>query len=291
MADLEFLDTHIHFWDQREPKLSYSWLLPDAPDRSPLPRDFSAIRAPRYWPQDYIAETRFANVGKVIHVQVALDIADPVEETRWLQRLADDTGLPHGIVAYADLGHPDVERVIQGHLESPNTRGIRDLRYDGYLTDDAWVRGYSLLERYGLVLCDDPLLEVMPDAVALARRFPGITYCVDHAGWPRRRDKEYFREWAVHMGRLAAVPNTIVKISGLGMSEHRWTPASLRPWIRTCIELWGTDRVCFGSNWPVDRLFSSFGDVVDAYREAIDDFTLDEKVAMFSGNAERIFRL
>jgi predicted TIM-barrel fold metal-dependent hydrolase len=82
-----------------------------------------------------------------------------------------------------------------------------------------------------------------------------------------------------------------VKISGLGMGDHRWTVDSLRPWVLECIDAFGVERSFFGTNWPLDRLYSSYGDVVDAYAEIIRDFTADEQRALFAGNANRIFRI
>ena len=83
----------------------------------------------------------------------------------------------------------------------------------------------------------------------------------------------------------------VVKISGLGMGEVRWTTESIRPWVLSCIEAFGVERSFFGTNWPVDRLFSSYPDVLNAYAEIIAGFPPDEREAMFSGNAERIFRI
>jgi predicted TIM-barrel fold metal-dependent hydrolase len=290
MADIPFVDTHVHFHDLSDPSLHYSWLLPEAPPHPEL-GNYDAIKSRRYWADDFVGETRFANVEKVVHVQAALGIEDPVEETRWLQEFAERTGVPHGIVAYANLGDPDVGSVLEGHAQYANLRGIRDLRYDDYLTDEAWERGYAQLERHGVVCCDDPVVDQMDNAAALAGRHPGIVYCVDHAGFPRRRDREYFEEWRRGMRGLAAVDNTVVKISGLGMCDHRWTVESIRPWVLECINAWGVERSFFGTNWPVDRLYSSYTDVIDAYREIIDDFAPYEREALFSRNAERIFRV
>jgi predicted TIM-barrel fold metal-dependent hydrolase len=285
-----FTDTHVHFHDLASANLRYSWLEPEAPPDDDL-GDYGAIKARRYWADDFLGETRFAGVGKVVHVQAATGTDDPVEETRWLQAFADRLGVPHGIVAYCDLAAPDAAETLRRHAEHPGLRGVRDLRYDGYLTDPAWQAGYALLEEHGLVACDDPLLEQMPLARDLALEFPGITLCVDHAGFPRRRDDAYFREWREAMGALASAPNTVVKISGLGMCDHRWTVGSLRPWVLACIELWGVERSFFGTNWPVDRLYSSYGDVVDAYWALLGDFTPAEREALFHGNADRVFGL
>ncbi len=82
-----------------------------------------------------------------------------------------------------------------------------------------------------------------------------------------------------------------MKISGLGMADRLWTIDSLKPWVLGCIEAFGVDRVVFGTNWPVDRLFSSYPDIVNAYRTLISGFSQDEQTKMFSGNAERLFRI
>jgi predicted TIM-barrel fold metal-dependent hydrolase len=290
MPRLPFTDTHVHFHDLRESELHYSWLLPGTDEDEDL-GDYGAIRADRYWADDFMAETRFHNVDRVVHIQAAIGIADPVEETRWLQRFSDRVGAPHGIVAYADLTRPDVADVLSRHLEFEALRGIRDFRYDDSYENPDWERGFALLGRHGLVCCDDPLLEQVPAAVKLARRHPDVTLCIDHAGFPRRRDDDYFREWRDAIRALASVENVVIKISGLGMCDHAWTVESWRPWVLACIEAFGTERSFFGSNWPVDRLFSSYGDVLDAYAEIISHFTEDEQRALFSGNANRIFRL
>jgi predicted TIM-barrel fold metal-dependent hydrolase len=290
VARLELTDTHVHFHDLDAPSLRYEWLERGAGTDDDL-GEYGAIRCERYRADDFLSETRFHNVGRVVHVQAAVGTSDPVQETRWLQAASDRLGVPHGVIAGADLCAPDCGDVLRRHLEFPAVRGIRDLRYDDYLTDERWEEAYARLGDLGLVCCDDPLLEHYGAAAALAARHPQTTLCIDHAGFPRRRDREYFVQWRDGMRTLGAVPSTVVKISGLGMCDHGWTVASLRPWVLACIESFGVERSFFGTNWPVDRLFSSYGDVVDAYAEIVSDFTEEEQRALFSGNANRVFRL
>lgn len=285
-----FTETHVHFHDLREPQLHYSWLLPGTPEDE-LMGDYGAIRAERYWPDDFEGETRFQNVERVVHVQAAVGIEDPVEESRWLQAHHDRIGLPHGIVAYADLAAENLEQVLQGHLQFPVLRGIRDLRYDDYLTDERWEAGFARVGELGLVCCDDPEVEQFDLAAALAERNPETVLCVDHCGFPKRRDDAYLATWREGIAKLAAVPSVVLKISGLGMVDHRWTVDSLRPWVLGGIEAFGVERCFFGTNWPVDRMYSSYGDVLDAYLELIGDFTPAEQRALFSENAKRIFRV
>lgn len=289
MAELSFTDSHVHFWDLRESDLRYEWLERDW--IHPELGDHGAIKSLRYWPDDFASETRFANVGHTVHVQAAIGSEDPVRETAWLQSFTDRIGVPTGIVAFVDLSGDAVAETLDRHAEHSALRGIRDLRYDSYLTDERWLQGYAKLEGRNLVFCDDPLLDAMKDAATVAARHPQITYCVDHAGFPRERTDAYFKEWRANMGAIARQQNTVVKISGLSMCDRSWTVDSLRPWVLACIEAWGVERSFFGSNWPVDRLYSSYPDVVDAYAQIISDFTPAEQAALFNGNADRIFRL
>ena len=125
----------------------------------------------------------------------------------------------------------------------------------------------------------------------IAEKSPDLTISLDHAGFPRERTPEYFGQWREALVDVAGAPNVVVKISGLGMGDTRWTVDSLRPWVLSCIEAFGVERSFFGTNWPVGRIFSSYPDVVNAYAEIIAGFTPDEQEAMFSRNAERIFRI
>jgi predicted TIM-barrel fold metal-dependent hydrolase len=289
VARLPFVDTHVHFSDLREENLTYAWLLPDFVH--PILGDIGAIQAQRYWADDFVRETRFANVSKSVHVQAALGITDPVEETRWLQAFADRLGHPHGIVGEVHLAGADAAEVIERHMAFANFRGVRDFGSGDYPSDVAWRAGFAQLRKHDLVACLDSSPQTYASIKGLAGAFPDTVISVDHAGFPRQRDEEYFDLWKCGLQSLAEAPNVVIKISGLGMCDPDWTVESFRPWVMTCIETFGVERSFFGTNWPVDRLYSSYGDVVDAYQAIISGFSQDEQVALLSGNAERIFRI
>ena len=289
MAAIPFVDTHFHLHDLKRPELRYSWLERDAVHG--FLGNIDALKAQHYWIEDYIAEIRFSNVPKAIHVQAALGTPDPVNETKWLQAFADKTGYPHGIVAECHLAEPDAEAVLERHMAYANVRGIRDFGKGRYLVDGAWRAGFRFLERHNLVSCIDTRIQHCDDLIDLAARFPNILICVDHCAIPEARDDAYFLRWTEAMRKLARAANVVMKISGLGMMDRRWTIASLRPWALGSIEAFGVDRVVFGTNWPVDRMFSSYPDLINAYAAIIADFTADEQTAMFSRNAERLFRI
>ncbi len=289
MAQRPYVDTHVHFWDLKDPLLRYAWLEPDW--IHPILGNIDGLKVLRYMADEFIAETRFQNVAKIVHVQAAIGIADPVEETKWLQVQADATGFPHGIVAHCDLTGADAAQTIARHLQYANVRGIRDFGQGDYLMDPAWRRGLGLLAEHDLVFCLDTSWEHMGKVREVAEEKDNVLICMDHAGFPRARDDEYFANWRKGMATAAAAPNVLCKISGLGMCDRRWTVESLRPWVLACIETFGVERCVLATNWPVDRLYSSYGDVLDAYETILSELTEAEQTALFSGNAERIFKL
>ncbi len=289
MAKLAFVDTHFHLHDMKHPTLRYGWLEPDAvhgflPDTDPL-------KSQHYFAKDYIAEIRFANVPKAIHVQAAVNTPNPVDETAWLQDFADQTGYPHGIVAECHLARPDAAKVLDEHLRYPNVRGIRNFGEGNYIMDSAWRRGFAELAQRNLVYCLDTRIERAADVADLAKTFPDTLICVDHCGIPMARDAAYYKRWRQAMDVMASRDNVLMKVSGLGMCDPLWTVDSIRPYVLGSIEAFGVDRIVFGTNWPVDRMYSSYPDVINAYAEIIAPFPTEDQVKLFSANAERIFRI
>jgi predicted TIM-barrel fold metal-dependent hydrolase len=289
MINIPFVDTHFHLHDLKRPELRYLWLERDW--MHPLLGNIDALKSQHYWVQDFIAEIRFSNVPKAIHVQAALGTVDPVDETRWLQGFAREFGYPHAIVAECHLDQPDARSVLERHLEFANVRGIRDFGPGEYLLDSRWRAGFRLLGELNLVSCIDTRPERAAHLLDLAQSHANVQICIDHCALPEKRDAEYFQLWRKAIGTLAQAPNITMKISGLGMCDPRWTLDSLRPWVLACIETFGTSRVVFGSNWPVDRQYSSYPDVINAYRTILAGFSEAEQLAMLSGNAERLFRI
>jgi len=194
--------------------------------------DISQLKA-NYKVDDYLNDNRGSKVTKAVHVQAAIGSPDPVQETRWLQAMADRTGFPHGIVAYAKLKEPDVEAELARHCEFANTRGIRDFSEGDYLMDADFRRGFALLEKFDLVCDLDCSWPDMSKARDLAKKYPGITIVLDHAGFPRQRNSEYQASWQRGMDELAEADNVVCKISGLGMGDQmaggNWTVDSIRP--------------------------------------------------------------
>lgn len=283
------VDAHVHLWNldtQNHEWLSDDWSESQAAylgDYTPIKRNFLI--------QDLLADFDGHDVVKAVHVQADWG-GDQVDETRWLQSIADEFGYPQGIVARTNLWRPDAAAELDDHIRSPNVRGIRRLAYEpGMYMDPAFRRGFAHLARLGLSFDLGTLWPQMSEAVSLVAAFPDTMFVLGHAGMPLQRSPEYLEAWRAAIRMIAAAPNVYVKVSGLGMGDHHWTVESLRPMMDVTIETFGPERSMLASNWPVDRLYSTYGSLIAAYEEITSVYTPDEIHGLWRGNAERFYRI
>ena len=207
---MQVVDPHMHLWDLE--RLHYPWLA--APQMA-----FSGdnrLLADTYTPARFRADVDGIEVLAVVHVEAAQDPRNPLAETRWLQSLADDGGLPHAIVAYADLSQPDVDPLLAAHAAHRNVRGIRqilnvhaDRRFDyvgrHFMREPQWRAGFARLQPHGLSFDLQIYPSQMRDAAELARRHPETTLNLNHTGMFVDRDTVAgWCEWRDGMRGLAA---------------------------------------------------------------------------------------
>jgi predicted TIM-barrel fold metal-dependent hydrolase len=297
----KFIDTHHHLWDlENNP---YPWLQEGIKH---FVGDYSPIKK-TYLISDLIRDSAGLRLEKSVHVQAEWDHnLDPVGETEWLQRVADDSesnNMPNAIIGYADLSNENVERTLERHSRFRNWRGIRDmlnwsddpnLRFaerGNLMADENWLKGYRLLAKYGGSFD----LQIWPwqfeDSVNLARKVPDVPIILDHTGMPIGRTDEDIRTWKSGMKKFGDEPNTSVKISALGMLDKNWTADSIRPFVLDTIEAAGINKCMFASNFPVDSLFSDYATIWRAYDEITEDFSEEERAALFHDNAEKYYRI
>ena len=274
----------------QHPTLHYGHWQPDE-DHPVLGAQTRTLGQRNYLAEDYLAETRPHGTVKCVHVQAAIGSPDPVDETEWLQEAHDRTGAPNAIVGYVDLRHPAAEKEIERHRASCAFKGIRDFSSGDCLVADDFRRGFSLLGKYGLIASVAAKWQDMEHVVDLARANPATTIVLDHTGLPQERTDEYFQQWRGGMAVAAQADNVICKISGLGMADNPWTKERIRPYVESVIELFGSERALFATNWPIDSLWSDYATLVNAYREIAASLSATETEALFAGNTERIYRI
>lgn len=290
---LPLLDTHVHLWDLAHPELIWNWIDTDADH--PILGNIDPIKMQAFTMTHLEAESRFATITGFVHVQAAIGSPDPVTETDWLTEMAQAHPLLKAVVAQVDLAEPSAAETIDRHLASPLMRGVRDFAIEPYLAsgerNDTMENSLARLAGEQLVLDLDCEFPNMPRALDLARRHPELTIVLEHIGFPRTRTDDYFDGWRAAMLELGTAPNVYCKISGLGMTDPRFTPDSLRRWVDTCVEAFTPERCMFGSNWPLDRLFSSYDAIATTVRELISGLTEEEQNRIGTGTAAQVYRL
>ncbi|WP_250514957.1 amidohydrolase family protein [Caballeronia sp. INDeC2] len=294
---MQVVDPHIHLWDLKTHH--YPWL---ANPRTSFVGDARDLQHD-YLLSDLLRDAQDIDVLKLVHVDANHDPADPVEETRWLQSIADKEGMPNGIVAGADLSANNAQQVLEAHAAFANTRGIRQILnvhenklYDyvgrQYMREPQWRKHFALLKRFDMSFDLQLYPSQMEEAAQLAREHADTQFIVNHAGmFVDRNSTHGYRAWREGMRMLAACPNVAVKLSGFAMFDHDWTIESLRPYVHETIDTFGSDRAMFASNFPVDRLFGTYTALWNAYAQIVGDASDSEKHALFVSNAERIYRI
>jgi predicted TIM-barrel fold metal-dependent hydrolase len=296
---LRIVDAHQHFWNLE--RNYHPWLC----DPEPIPfryGDYSALRR-SYLPADYRRDTAGFEVVKTVHVEAEWDPNSPVAETRWLETIAAEHGLPSACVAQVWLDRDDLEEVLAAQAACPLVRGIRHKPRaapspdaarrgePGSMDDPKWRRGYALLGRHGLSFDLQTPWWHLDAAADLARDFPSTQIVINHTALPSDRSLEGLAAWCKGLERVAACRNVALKISGLGRPGLPWTVAANGPVIRAAIAIFSADRCLFASNYPVDSLAGSFRDIFDGFRTAVAERSPDDRRKLFHDNAIRIYRL
>lgn len=297
MDDFPIIDPHFHLWDLKNNY--YPWLS-DGVKPSAF-GDYAAINK-TYLIEDFLADASNQNLVKAVHLDVGYDPKDPAGETRWLQGVADRYGFPHGIVGYADLRKPDAGDLLDEHMQYSNFRGIRQsMNFHAdpaktYLTEaevsrtPEWRRGFRELARRGLSFDLQLYYWQMKEFLELASDFPDVQIILNHTGM-QVDGPEHFEDWRKGMKTLSQAPNVACKISGLGMGNWTWKVEEIRPYVEEALAAFGVERCMFASNFPVDKLFSTYDAMFNAFKEITEGYTGGERRQLFHDNAQRFYRL
>jgi len=297
-STMRIVDAHHHLWSMD----LHPWLSEDIGpsffgNPEPIQRD--------YLLKDFLRDAAQVDLAKSVAIEADYDSREPAGETRWLQSFADSDasrGFPHAIVGFADLTNDTVESLLDDHCQYPNFRGIRqklnrhpnpllNMAHYDYLTDRTWSANLDALETRRLSFDLQIYSHQAEAAAAIALKHPGLGIVVDHALMPTGRDRDTIDQWRDGLHHLAKCENVCIKISGLGMFDHDWTPATFKEIIAPVIETFGVHRCMFASNFPVDSLTSSYGELWDAFALAIEDYSDADRCELFAGTAERFYRI
>jgi L-fuconolactonase len=232
------------------------------------------------------------SVSKTVLVQAS----NSVEESRWLLSLADSHPFIAGVVGWVDLRSADVDRQLDELSAHSKFKGVRHLvesePEDDWLVQSEVLRGLHRLADYGLsydLLVHPRHLKYVP---TVADSCPGLSLVIDHMAKPPIASGE-IAEWLNELKPVAANTNIQCKLSGLTTEANwtSWTVNDLRPFVECALELFGPERLMFGSDHPVCLLAGSYKRVLDSFQEILAGLSEQDRERIFVRNAGDFYRL
>lgn len=275
------IDAHVHLWD---PADGYPWLsLIDPALKHPITAadakatlaDSGVTRAVLVQADDTAADTErmlaAAAEPWVVGVVGWVPLDDPARAAADLERFA---GVPK-LRGIRHLVHFDARADF---LEFPSVRGsLARVAAHGLAFDvpDAWPRH-------------------LDQATALAAELPELTVVIDHLAKPpfdAGIGGDEWSAWAAALRRAAALPNVLGKVSGLHRAGDAYPVETVRPAWDLALELFGPDRLMYGSDWPMTVAGSGYASTWRQLRTLIDELSSDEREQLYAGTAQRAYRL
>jgi predicted TIM-barrel fold metal-dependent hydrolase len=290
------VDAHHHIWRRAD----LHWL--DGPMQPRIFGPYEPIRRD-YLIDEYLADVADCEVVRSVYVQANWPAHAFEDEVAWVQRVGDETGFPQAIVGYADFLAGDVRRQLDRLTRYPSMRGLRmqlhwhdnpqyrfatrcDLPRDLQLQ-----RNVAHLADYGWSFELQVFAGQMQGAAELAASCPDVTFILQHAGMLEDLSTAGWAQWRAGMQRLAAQANVAAKLSGLGTFIHRNDPGHIAAIVRETLAMFGPARCLFGSNFPIEKLWTPYADLVAAYRAALEPFGAAATRAVLHDTAINIYRI
>jgi predicted TIM-barrel fold metal-dependent hydrolase len=268
-----------------------------------VPRIFGPYEPIRrdYLIGEYLADIAGTGVVKSVYVQA--NVADADAEAAWVQKTADETGWPHAIVGYADLMADDARPAIDRLLKVPLMRGIRmqlhwhenpQYRFAAkpdLAADPKFRKNFAALAETGLAFDLQVFAGQMEGAARLAEDFPKVTFVLQHAGMLEDASPAGRHAWRAGMDRLAELPNVVSKLSGLGTFLHRNDPSHIAWIVRETVSRFGANRCLYGSNFPIEKLWTPYRPLLAAYRDAVSTYSPAAQADILHNTAARVYRI
>ncbi|MEP3199094.1 MAG: amidohydrolase family protein [Lentilitoribacter sp.] len=292
------IDAHHHIWLQKD----LPWLL--GPEQPRIFGPYADIKRD-YLIDEFKSDLAGTGIEKSVYVQANWAPNWAVDEAAWVQKVSvhEGDGWPHAIVAYADFTVSDVRPQLDKLATYSLVRGIRQQFHwhpeplyrfapHGGLPADPTVRkNIAHLADYGWAFDLQVFEQQMTSAAGLAEACPDVEFVLQHAGMLTDKTKENRRNWERGMERLAKCPNVNSKVSGFGTFNHKVDQKFITDMLQTTVEMFGAKRCLYGSNFPIEKLWTSYKKLFKAFEKAASTLSEEDKRFVFNDTAERIYQL
>lgn len=290
------IDSHFHIWRRDD----LPWL-----NGPMVPRIFGPYEPIRrdYPIAEYLGELEGQNVAKAVYVQTNWAKGDFEREVAWVSDTSRETGWPHAIVGYADMTVEDVRPQLDRLKACPLVRGVRmqlhwhevaEYRFapgPDQVLDPVVRRNVARLADYGYSFDLQLFPAQMRDGAELVAENPETDFILTHCGMLVDDRPETVAAWKAGLGHFAGLPNLSAKLSGLGTFVHRNDPALISLVVDGGMEILGSERLMFGSNFPIEKLWTTYGELLSAHRAAVARHGEKAVADVFQDTAARVYRL
>jgi len=291
----KIIDSHFHIWRQKD----QPWLVGPM-----VPRIFGPYEAIRrdYPIEEFFADQKGSGVEKAVYVQTNWAKADFEKEVAFLTETAERTGWPHAIVGYCDMTVEDARLQLDRLKKYPLLRGVRmqlhwhetpAFRFAAHARQvlDPNVRAnVKRLKDYDLCFDLQLFPAQMEDGAELVGENPDTNFILTHTGMLTSLDPATTEAWQAGLRALAPFPNFYAKLSGLGTFVHRNDPDMIGYVYDNAIKILGGSRLMFGSNFPIEKLWTSHGELVTAHRAAAAKHGPAVEADIFWNTALKVYR-
>jgi L-fuconolactonase len=224
--------------------------------------------------------------------------APTAAETAYLLALADVNPAVLGVVGWVDFMAIDAVAQIEKLATHPKLKGLRPMLHD--LPDPDWILqpavqpALEAMTRLGLVF--DALIRPvhLPNLLKLAKLHPTLAIVVDHGAKPEIAHgfEAAWQPWADGMAALAGQVNLSCKLSGLLMEAGSYgEPSTCKPWIEFILQIFGSERILWGSDWPVLELAEDYQIWFEMCQQYTKHLISSQRDNIFSNNTKRIYKL
>lgn len=289
------IDSHFHIWRQTD----LPWLVGPMVPRifgpyEPIQRDYPI--------EEFLDDQKDSGIEKAVYVQTNWAKERFEDEVAWVQKTADETGWPHAIVGYADMTVDDVRPQLDRLSRYRLMRGVRmqlhwhetpDYRFapsPDQVVDPKVRANIARLKEYDFSFELQLFPAQMEDGARLVAENPDTEFILTHTGMLTDMSPETVAAWEAGLRKLATQPNLNAKLSGLGTFIHRNDPELISFVVSKGVEIFGSERLMYGSNFPIEKLWTDHKTMTDSYRSAAASLPASDQASILHDTAERVYR-
>jgi len=274
------IDAHQHFWNLDQ--VAYPWLTSEF---GPI---YRTIEAPELEPL-----LQAAGIDQTVIVQAM----NSYEDTDYMLHTASQYDWVAGVVGWVPLDRPDeAAKKLEQYSRNPVFKGVRHLIHEekdpDWVVQDKVIEGLKVLAGFGLTF---DVVAVFPNHLkhvpTLAEKVPELRMVIDHLAKPQIKERR-MAPWSDQLKAAASYPQVNAKVSGLNTAAaENWSAADIKPYIDYAIDLFGADRLMYGSDWPVANLAGDYGNVWSETNRALQGRPQGEIEAILGGTAVSFYSL